>query len=289
MAELQWIVRQTRFILLILGLFVAACAGDKRYPLVGQVIAVSVERQEMTVQHQDIRGFMPGMTMPFKVKDPAQVAASRPGDLISATLVVEDSLGYLDDVRKTGEAPLPADIPHAPLARVIEPGTEVPGAVFTDQDGRERRLSEWRGRTIAVTFVYTRCPLPDFCPLMDRHFAAVQKTLEKDPDLASRVHLLSVTFDPDYDTPAVLKPHSARAGADPEIWSYLTGAREGIDTFAGAFGVTTIREGGTMEEIIHNLRTAVIDANGALVTILNGNDWQPAQLLTEIRAADARR
>src|SRR5687768_9380381 len=158
---------------LVCALSLGACARDQRYPLVGQVLAVDPAQQVLTVKHEDIRGFMPGMTMPFKVKNPEEVAASKPGDLITATLVVKDSLGYLDDVRKTGEAPLPAGIPKAPAAAMIESGDQVPDAELTDQDGRARRLSNWRGKTTAVTFVYTRCPLPDFCPMMDRHFAAV--------------------------------------------------------------------------------------------------------------------
>ncbi|MBA2303819.1 MAG: SCO family protein [Acidobacteria bacterium] len=265
------------------------CSRDRRYPFTGQVLAVRAERQEITVKHEDVRGFMPAMTMPFRVKDAAQLASVRPGDLITATLVVQDTVAHLEQVAKTGTAPLPADMPKAPLGSMIAPGAEVPGAEFTDQDGHERRLSDWRGKTIAVTFVYTRCPLPDFCPLMDRHFAAVQRAVRTATDLADRVHLLSVSFDPDFDTPAVLKRHAERAGANPASWSYLTGQREGLDKFAAAFGVTILREEGKMDEIIHNLRTAVIDRNGRLVTVLNGNDWQPEQLIAELRAADAGR
>ena len=276
-------------LLALLSAAAAACSDHKSYPIVGQVLAVNVDRQELTVRHQDIRGFMPGMTMPFKVKDPAQVAGSTPGDLITARLVVGDRTAFLDDVKKTGAAPLPADVARPPAAPLVEPGAEVPDAVFVDHEDRERRLSDWRGKTTVVTFIYTRCPVPDFCPLMDRHFAAVQDALARDPELAQRVRLLSVSFDPDYDTPAVLKKHAERTGADPRIWLYLTGTREQVDTFAAGFGVTIMREDGTMEEIIHNLRTAVIDANGRLAHVLNGNDWQPERLLEEIRAVDARR
>ena len=264
----------------------SGCSRDRRYPVVGQVIAVNAARQEITVKHEDIRGFMPGMTMAFRVKDPAQVAASRPGDLITATLVVEETSGYLEGVTKTGEAPLPEGASNRP-GPILEPGAEVPDAEFIDQDGRTRRLRDWRGKVTAVTFVYTRCPLPDFCPLMDRHFAAVQELLKADERLASRVSLLSVSFDPDYDTPKVLKEQADRVDADPEIWSYLTGSRETIDRFAAAFGVAIMREDGKMTEIVHNLRTAMIDAEGRLVKILNGNDWKPEQLLAEIRRADA--
>jgi protein SCO1/2 len=265
----------------------AACSRDKRYTLVGQVLSVDVEQQVLTVKHEDIRGFMPGMTMPFKVKDAAQLAAAKPGDLITATLVVEESVGYLDDVRKTGAAPLPEDLPKPPAAPAIRVGEEVPAATFVDQDGRARRLADWRGKTVAVTFVYTRCPLPQFCPLMDRHFAAVQKTLQQEAALAARVQLLSVSFDPEYDTPAVLKTHATRVGADPALWSYVTGSRQGIDAFAAAFGVTIMREDGTMEEIIHNLRTAVIGPDGRLRQVISGNEWQPDELMAAIRAADA--
>lgn len=286
------IVSRTRVVLgvaLAAAVAVSACSKGKRYTLTGQVLSADAAQQVLTVKHEDIAGFMPGMTMPFKVQDAAEMSGIAPGDLITATLVVEDAVGYLDDVRKTGSAPLPDKMPKAPAAPAIAPGGEVPAATFVDQDGRERRLADWRGKTVAVTFVYTRCPLPQFCPLMDRHFAAVQKQLASDPVLGRRVQLVSVSFDPDYDTPEVLKRHAARVGADPALWSYVTGTRAGIDAFAGAFGVTIMREDGTMEEIIHNLRTAVIGPDGRLTRVLSGNEWQPDELLAEIRAADARR
>ena len=269
-------------------LLLTGCSNAKEYPLVGQVLAVDTNQQVITVKHQDVVGFMPGMTMPFKVKDAKELDGRKPGDLISATLIVEDSLGYLADIRKTGEAPLPAGEPVPRLA-MIEPGAEVPDATLIDQEGRTKRISEFRGRTIAVTFVYTRCPLPDFCPRMDRNFKAAQDLLRSDATLASRVHLLSVSFDPDYDTPPIMAAHARRVGADPAVWSYLTGERKSVDLLAGAFGVSIMREDQPMQEIMHNLRTAVIDANGRLVTVLNGRDWTPEDLLSALRAADAKR
>ena len=267
----------------------SGCSRAREYPLVGQVLAVQPHQQVMTVKHEDIQGFMPGMTMPFKVRDAAELAGRKPGDLITATLVVEDNVGYLADVRKTGEAPLPVERREPARVPMIEVGAEVPDAELIDQEGRTRRISEWRGRTVAVTFVYTRCPLPDFCPLMDRHFKAAQAALKADPALAARVHLLSVSFDPDYDTPTVIAAHAQRVGADPALWSYLTGTRGAVDRFAGAFGVSVMRESEPAQEIIHNLRTAVIDAGGRLVAVLNGRDWTPEELVTAMRAADARR
>ena len=277
-------------VLLLLSTFTSSgCSSAREYELIGQILEVDPARESITVRHEDIRGFMPGMTMPFKVRDAVELTGRKPGDLITATLVVEDSAGYLTAIRKTGEAPVPADAARSPRLVMIEPGDPVPDVALVDQQGRTRRLSEWRGRTIAVTFVYTRCPLPDFCPLMDRHFQATQAALQADPALASRVHLLSVSFDPDYDTPAVIAAHAARAGADPAVWSYLTGAREAVDRFAASFGVSVMRDDKPMPEIMHNLRTAVIDADGRLVTVLNGRDWTPDELVSQLRAADARR
>jgi protein SCO1/2 len=273
----------------IAALLASGCSDEKRYTLVGQIVAVDAAQQVITVKHEDIRGFMPGMTMPFKVRNAAEISGRRPGDLITATLVVEESRGVLEDIRKTGEAPLVAPAPPAPAAALLEKGAVVPDTAFIDQDGRTRHLADWKGKTVAVTFIYTRCPLPDFCPLMDRNFSAVQRALKADSDLASRVHLLSVSFDPRYDTPEVLKAHAGRVQADPAVWTYLTGSPEAIDTFAGGFGVAIMREDPSKIEIVHNLRTAVIDKEGRLFNVLRGNEWKPDELLAELRAADARR
>ncbi len=265
-----------------------ACSNAKEYPLVGQVLAVDESQKVITVKHQDVVGFMPGMTMPFKVKEGRELDGRKAGDLITATLVVEDSLGYLTDIKKMGEAPLPAGEPPSRLP-MIEPGTEVPDTNLVDQQGHTKRVSDFRGKTVAVTFVYTRCPLPDFCPRMDRNFKAAQDLLRSDAAIASRVHLLSVSFDPDYDTPKIMAAHARRVGADPALWSYVTGERKAVDLLAGAFGVSVMREEQPMQEIMHNLRTAVIDANGRLVTVLNGRDWTPEDLVSALRAADAKR
>ena len=267
----------------------SACSTGKRYPLTGQVLSVNAERQELTVKHEDIRGFMPAMTMPFKVRSQGEFGRWKPGDVIQATLVVEETTGYLEDITKTGEAPLPEPSAETLAARMIEPGALVPDAEFTDQNGRPRRVSDWRGQTIAVTFVYTRCPLPDFCPQMDRHFVAVQQALKDDPALAARVHLVSVSFDPDYDTPEVLRSHAKKLGVDPTQWSYVTGSRESVDPFAAAFGVSIMRDDKPLQEIVHNLRTPVIDREGRLSEVLGGNEWTPQELLAAIRKADGRR
>ena len=267
-------------------LSVSGCSRGKRYELEGQVLAVDTSRQQITVKHGDIRGFMPGMTMPFRVVD-GSLQERKPGELIKATLVVTGSTGALENIVRTGEAPLPPDAgPHHSAAGALEPGAPVADAAFVDQTGRERRLSEWRGKTLAVTFVYTRCPLPDFCPLMDRNFAAVQKSLLSDKGRGA-IHLLSVSFDPRYDSPQVLAAHAKKARSRPDTWTWLTGEQNAVDAFAAQFGVSIIRDDRPMQEITHNLRTIVIDRAGRVVKIYNGNDWKTEELLATLRAADA--
>jgi protein SCO1/2 len=273
------------FLILLLAI---ACSRERRYPIEGQVLAVDQTRQEITLEHGDIKGFMPGMTMPFKVVDPRAVTTIKPGDLIRATLVVSDSSGRLDEIVKTGTGALPADAPEPPRVHMLDVGEMVPDASLVDQDGRTRMFSEWRGTTVAVTFVYTRCPLPEFCPLMDRNFAAVQTAVQADRKLAERVRLLSVSFDPDHDTPKVLREHAQRVGADPKIWTWLTGPREQVEPFALAFGVTTMRDENPPREIVHNLRTAVVDRTGRIASVLTGNTWTPDALLANLREADGR-
>ena len=164
----------------------------------------------------------------------------------------------------------------------------VPDDPLQDQTGAPRKLSDWRGKALAVTFVYTRCPLPDFCPLMDRHFAELQRAIAGDARLRDRAHLVSVSFDPAHDTPAVIQAHAKMRGADPRTWSYLTGSPDAIEHLTSRFGVSTIAGTDAAQTLTHNLRTAVIDPKGRLVKVLSGNDWTVDQLLADLREAGGR-
>ena len=281
-----WMPR--RVLILFLFVLASACAKGREYPLTGQVLFIDTSKQEITVKHEDVRGFMPGMTMPFRVPDKGTFDRVKAGDLITATLVVEETAGYLKDVAKTGSAPLPPEAKLLPRATILEPGDAVPNVDVTDQTGTSRRLSDWRGKVVALTFIYTRCPVPNFCPLMDRHFAAVQQQLKAEARLGSSVHLVSISFDPEHDTPEVLAKHAARVGADPGQWSFVTAPWEVVDPFARVFGVAVMKDDKPMQEILHNLRTAIIGKDGRLVRILNGNEWTPEELMTAIREADAQ-
>ena len=272
---------------LMLGAAACRQAGppERQYTLVGQVVAVAPERNEITIKHEDVKGFMPGMTMPFKVQDPALLKERAPGDLVTATLVVGQVEAHLSTLTRTGTAPL-TDAPPAPVAEGLKPGDTLTDAAFVDETGAVRRLGEWRGHRVALTFMYTRCPLPEFCPLMDRHFAAVQRAVAKAPQFAD-VRLLSITMDPAFDTPAVLKAHAGRLGAEAATWSFLAPEPSSAQAFYEQFGLIVEREGPGAGDITHNLRTVVLDADGKVSAIRTGNDWTPAQLIGDLQATPA--
>jgi protein SCO1/2 len=271
--------------LVVGSLLLVGCARGQEHELQGQVLAVDRGRQEITIKHGDIRGFMPGMTMPFKVKDARLLEGRSRGDLVTATLVVNDNAAYITKVTPTGHAPLSEAEPAVRALDLLEPGMPVPAVELIDESGTARSLKDWRGRVLAVTFTYTRCPLPDFCPRMDQNFAAVQRALLADPDLRARTILLSVSIDPAFDTPQVLAEHARRAGADPRVWHFLTGERDAIEAFASRFGVSVFREGADPAGLTHNLRTAIIRPDGTLATVLGGTDWTPAAFLDAARHA----
>ena len=282
------------YIVFILWLAVVAAAcgrppDQRTYTLQGQVLSLEIPRRQLTIKHEEIKGLMPAMSMPYDVKDEKLLGGLAPGDLINATLVIASNEAYLTTIRKVGEAPLekpPAETTVAPRAssgfELLKPGEQVPSGAFLDQDGRKRSFDSFKGSPVVLTFVYTRCPLPTFCPLMDRHFVTMQKRLADDTALR-RVHLVTVSFDPSYDTPRVLKKHARELKSDPTRWTFLTGDRDEVDRFAMRFGVSIARAMNDPRDISHNLRTAIVGADGKLVKVYTGNDWTPAQVLADLK------
>jgi protein SCO1/2 len=263
--------------------FTVACGPrDRAYRLQGQVLSVTPDHTEATIKHEEIQGLMPAMTMPYKVRDARLFAGIVPGDLVNATLVVASNDAYLSTVQKVGTAPLPAAAPPASSGfEILRAGEPVPDVQFVNQDGRRQPFSAFAGSPVVVTFMYTRCPLPNFCPLMDRNFARIQQAIAGRSELA-RVHLVSVSFDPITDTPAVLKKHAQELGADPARWTFFTGDRDDIDRFAARFGVSVTREPNDPLNITHNLRTAIVGADGKLVKTYTGNEWTPDEVVKDL-------
>jgi len=277
----------------ILAIIASACGSkstERTYTLQGQVLSIDASQKQLTVKHEEIKGLMPAMTMPYNVRNENLLKDLTPGDLINATLIVESNDAYLKTIEKVGQAPLekpPVDTATAPAARsgfeLLKPGEEVPDAKFVDQDGKKRSFRSFHGSPLVMTFIYTRCPLPTFCPLMDRHFAAMQKPLKEDPAL-KQVHLVTVSFDPKTDTPPVLKKHAKTLNADLSRWTFLTGDRDDVDRFAMRFGVSIARAMNDPRDITHNLRTVIIDGDGKLVKVYTGNDWSPEQILNDLKS-----
>jgi protein SCO1/2 len=283
--------RAVAIIVAAVTLAMAACRQAppaKQYELTGQILAVKPERSEVLVRHDDIKGFMPAMTMPYKVKDAALLTGRKPGDLFQATLVVGEVDAYLTSLNVTGHRELDAPAPVTDQPHILEPGEEVADALLVDEGGKPRPMSSLRGHRVALTFIYTRCPLPDYCPLMEKNFVAVQQAVKANRQL-SDVRLITVTMDPEFDTPAILKPHAIDLGADPAVWSFLTGDPAEVKRFAEQFGIHAERDDTNKWQVIHNLRTAVIDPDGRIVKIESGNFWKPADLVADLEKTPAPR
>lgn len=280
-------IRFTRFIALALILTIAAACRQqepaKEYRLTGQIVGINRDTRQLTVKHEDIKGLMPGMIMSFDVADPVEIDRRSVGELVTATLVVQDFSSKLKDITVTGRAPVDRAVERHATIPVLREGDAVPDAALVDQDGRPRRLSEWRGSVAVLTFIYTRCPLPDFCPRMERNFLALQKSLQKE-GMGERARLLAVSFDPKYDTPGVLKAHAAAIGADPHMWRFFTGDLDALERFAAQFGVSIIRSPSDERDITHNLRTAVIAPDGRIAAIFSGNGWTADETLERVKS-----
>ena len=261
--------------------------NEKRYPIKGVVVAVNQQERTATIKHEDIPGYMQGMTMDFKIKNAADLQTMKPGDQITGTLVIDDISSWIEVTAVTeGGAVL---TPTTVVPGEPKPGDEIPDFTLVNQDGKAIHLSQYRGRSIALTFVYTRCPQPDQCTLMSSNFAAVDLELQKQPDVYSKTHLLTVSFDPEYDTPKVMRSygasHTGRYSDEKfEHWEFTTGTADEVKRIAEYFGLRYFKDSSTGEEqVMHSLRTAVIDSNGKLVKLYRGNEWKPSELADDLR------
>lgn len=268
------------------ALCLAACAGppapERRYELKGRVVSVDRAKGEVGVEHEDIPGYMSAMTMDFPVRDAEALKVLEPGDRVQAALVVTDDAYWLDSVVvskvRAGDA---APAPPTSGPKEPSPGDEMPDAKLVDQDGRPFNTHRLKGRALVVDFIYTRCPLPDQCPLLSANFAQLNAALARDPELRKRAHLLSVTLDPEFDRPEVLRGYGASyAGGGFDDWDFATGDPAEVRRFAEFFGLVYKAEGG---QVTHSLRTAVVDPAGRLHKIYRGNEWKTDDVLNELK------
>ncbi len=254
------------------------------YPLTGEIVKIDRVKDRLTIAHDDIPGFMDAMTMPFRVKDTTLFEGLSVGDTIAATLVVGRHESWLEGIIVAGRGdPEPMRPEDIPKERAFELGEQLPDPDLVDQEGRPFRLSSLRGKAVAVTFIYTLCPLPDYCIRMTDNFGQAQRSLQRNRALRGDWHLVSVSFDPDRDIPPVLKAYATSHGADLGTWTFATGTKARLrDLLAGLGLFFAENEAGVID---HNLRTIVIDADGRLAKVFVGNEWTPKELAEALREA----
>ena len=251
------------------------------------MVSANSQSGEVTLNHEAIPGFMEAMTMPYKLKDPSILSELHPGDVITADLLVSqdaDASVLLDHIVVVAQGKpdyRPAVIYHVPAK-----GDVVPDFRLRNQDGRVIHLKQFRGKDLLITFIYTRCPLPNFCPLVTRNFAAVDKRVSADPTLKRKVHLLSVSFDPEHDTPERLKAYGAEyIGSDSKSafanWDFAVPQKSVLAEMAKFFDVGITNE--TDQTINHTLSTTLIGPDGKVVRFYPGNDWTPEQIMQELK------
>jgi protein SCO1/2 len=246
----------------------------------------SPDRQTIEIQHENIPGFMPSMTMPFSAHDPKEIADLRTGDAISFRMTVAKTDFWIDHVKKIRREDVNVAEPKAtPAASTdggsrLREGDQMPSFSLTNQNSERISLDTFRGKPFVLTFVFTRCPLPNFCPRMSNNFEELQTAIKAGSGALAATRLLSITLDPGFDTPAVLKSYAGYHHADPQSWTFATGDENEIETLTRAFSVYRQTERGT---ISHGLATALIDKTGRIEKIWRGNMWKPDEVIEEIK------
>jgi protein SCO1/2 len=219
--------------------------------------------------------------MPFMLPDEATLGYLASGDEINATLVVDSSQSWLENVvitRQSTDTSPTTGIPEA------KEGDEVPDFTMVNQDGKDIRLHNFNGKALLLTFIYTRCPLPEYCNLMSTNFADVDRALEKQPDVYAKTHLLSITIDPEYDTPKVLRSYGAAHTERYENetfahWDFATGTKDQIKGVAQFFGLRYFQGN---DQIVHGLRTVIVGPDGKVVKVYRDNQWKPEEVEDEM-------
>lgn len=259
----------------------AATEKARTFEVHGVIRGVDRSQKSVRIAHQEILNYMPAMTMPFAVKDAALLKDLAEGDTVQFELVVTENDSWVSHLEKiqadlTGSVSISA--PSASAVECLHSGELVPDFNLINQDGQSFNLNDFHGKAVLLTFIYTRCPLPNFCPLMTKNFSELERRLTK--EFAGRFQLLSVSIDPGFDRPEVLKAYAARAEADPKDWWFATGESSAIRAVGDAMGLSYEKENGL---ISHDLRTALIGPDGRLVHLWKSNVWTPYEVQRRVR------
>ena len=266
-----------------------ASPSFKIYKLRGKVVSTNSTSGEVILDHEAIPGFMDAMIMPYKLRDASIVSELHPGDVITADLLVSqdaDADVVLDHIVVVAQGK--PDYKPAVVYHVPAPGDQVPDFALRNQDGHEIHIKQFRGKELLITFIYTRCPLPNFCPRVTHNFAAIEKQLSTDPALYAGTHLLSVSFDPEHDTPARLRAYGVQyIGSDAKTafvhWDFGVPQKPILAEMARYFdlGMTA----GPDDSITHTLSTTLVGRDGKVVRFYPGNDWTPEQVVADVKQA----
>lgn len=273
-------------LLVVLGLL-AACGGPRTYEVQGRVVGFGDDGRTLIIDHEAIDGLMPGMTMPFRAAEAGAADRFATGDAIRFTLAVTRDSTWIYDLAALPDtavaaSPSGTSLPVPEDTTRLAVGDALPPFRLVDQDERPVTPDDYAGDWLVVTFLYTRCPLPDYCPLLARQFAQLQPELRA--AYGDRVRLLSVSIDPEHDTPEVLRAYAARYTDRTDTWRFATGTAEAVADLAAAFGILYAREDDGVA-LQHNLATALVDPDGRVREIWRGNRWRAADVLAALRTA----
>jgi len=273
-------------LLLTLSLCIASCEkATRRYPIAGQITSIDQQKKQIILSHGEIPGYMPAMVMPFSVKDGSQLTGLGRGDEITAILAVGARESWLESIKVTRKSSGEPDQRDAEIRALPHEGDVVPDFTLVNQSGKRISLADYRGKALVITFIYTRCPLPDYCPLMSSNFAEIDRALRREPALYNKTHLLSVSFDTKHDTPTVLRSYGSAyteryTDEKFDLWEFATGSEEEIKAITKFFG---LQYSESADQINHSLVTAVITPGGEVYRIQASNDWKPAEVVSELR------
>jgi protein SCO1/2 len=265
---------------------VAENPAVKTYDARGIIRQISPDRRTATIQHEAIAGCMGAMTMDFTVKETNELNRVSPSDEITFQLAVTENNSWIQNIRfvshHIGEVTNNALVFHV-ASEELAVGDLLPDGEFTAENGRQVHFSSFRGSTVAFTFFFTSCPLPEFCPRMNKNFSEARKILLADTNAPANWQLLSISFDPNFDTPQMLAGYAdLYRGADTNRWLFAVASTNTLAELAPKVDLHFWHENGS---ISHNLRTVVLDTNGKISRQFDGNDWTPQELVDAIRDA----
>jgi len=265
-------------------------ATAKHFTLRGKVISVDRAAKTATVEHGDIPGYMDAMTMPFPVRQDEVWDVLTPGSEIHADLVVDNANAqyWLENISVS--APPNANQAAPPVnENFAQVGQKAPDFSLINQDGKRITLADFHGKALAITFIYRECPLPDYCIKMSTNFSDLANRLKTNAELKDKIRLLSISFDPENDTPEKLRQYGAgylgnQAPPDFSIWQLAVGSDKDVQPVTQFFGLDYHTDENNNAVIIHNLRTAVIGPDGTVRQVIDGNEWTPDDLLNDLKA-----